>query len=281
MISPYVDTLAIAFVGYLSIAIALQTIISLGQLPLCAGFWFGLGSYAALILETRADLNGLVYALLIVSSIFIINSFLIAPTILLRGRLYTFYTLALQMAFYYITINLWQFTGGHSGIVGLKISISSIISILGGCAILLIIILRSRFYLYCLCVGGDELLAVNLGIPTRSVMYVANLLSGCLVGIGGSIVAIVRNYTDPTSCSLEVSIMSLVAVLLVGTDRFAGPLVAAAILTLIPELLRSITVTAGVSAEVRYLLLGILLVVLVCLRPDIFYPRETYRYDRT
>jgi branched-chain amino acid transport system permease protein len=56
-------------------------------------------------------------------------------------------------------------------------------------------------------------------------------------------------------------------VLVGGVGNFRGPIVGAAVLLVIPEILRFLSIPDSIAANVRLLLYGLLLVLVVRLRP--------------
>jgi branched-chain amino acid transport system permease protein len=67
------------------------------------------------------------------------------------------------------------------------------------------------------------------------------------------------SYIDPSSASLDESILMLSMLLVGRAGNFRGPLVGAAVMIAIPD---------AVAANLRLLLYGLLLVVMVHLRPQ-------------
>jgi branched-chain amino acid transport system permease protein len=74
------------------------------------------------------------------------------------------------------------------------------------------------------------------------------------------------SYIDPTSFTLDESILMLSMVIIGGTGNFRGPIVGAFTLIAIPEILRFIHLPDPVAANVRLLAYGLLLVIIIHLR---------------
>jgi len=85
------------------------------------------------------------------------------------------------------------------------------------------------------------------------------------------------SYIDPTSFSLDESILMLSMVIVGGTGNVLGPLVGAVTLIAIPEVLRFAALPEAAAASVRLLAYGLLLVVLMRLRPQGLAGR--YRFE--
>ncbi len=114
----------------------------------------------------------------------------------------------------------------------------------------------------------DELATRGLGKNTRLAKVQAFAFACAFAGLAGVIYASYVSYIDPSSASLDESILMLSMLLVGGAGNFRGPLVGAAVLIAIPELLRFAAIPDAVAANLRLLLYGLLLVLMVHLRPQ-------------
>lgn len=114
----------------------------------------------------------------------------------------------------------------------------------------------------------DELAARGLGKNPRLAKLQAFAFACAFAGLAGVIYASYVSYIDPSSASLDESILMLSMLLVGGAGNFRGPLVGAAVLIAIPELLRFAAIPDAVAANLRLLLYGLLLVVMMHLRPQ-------------
>ncbi len=114
----------------------------------------------------------------------------------------------------------------------------------------------------------DELVARGLGKNTRMVKVYAFAFSSALVSIAGALYALHVRYIDPSSSSLDESILMLSMVIVGGVGNFRGPIVGAVILILLPEVLRFLALPDAHAANLRLLIYGILLIVMMHVRPQ-------------
>ena len=114
----------------------------------------------------------------------------------------------------------------------------------------------------------DELAARGLGKNVRLVKVQVFALACGLVAVAGALYASYVSYVDPTSASLEESILMLSFVLVGGVGNFRGPIIGAFILLAIPELLRLLAMPDAVAAEVRLMAYGLLLALMMHFRPQ-------------
>jgi branched-chain amino acid transport system permease protein len=117
------------------------------------------------------------------------------------------------------------------------------------------------------CLRDDELAARSLGKNTRKAKLEAFAFACGLAAVAGALYAGYIGYVDPSSASLDESILMLCMVIVGGVGNFKGPLVGAAVLIALPELLRFAQMPDSISANMRLLIYGLLLVLMAHFRP--------------
>lgn len=118
------------------------------------------------------------------------------------------------------------------------------------------------------CMRDDELAARGLGKDTRLAKVQAFALACGMAGLAGALYASYVGYLDPTTAALDQSILMLCMVLVGGAGNFRGPVVGAAILLALPEALRFVHVPDIAAAHLRLMAYGLLLIVLMHVRPQ-------------
>ncbi|MGJ3242199.1 MAG: branched-chain amino acid ABC transporter permease [Opitutales bacterium] len=114
----------------------------------------------------------------------------------------------------------------------------------------------------------DELAARGLGKNTRLVKVQVFAISSALVAVAGALYAAHVRYIDPSSASLDESILMLSMVIVGGLGNFRGPIVGAAVLVLLPEVLRFLNLPDAYAANTRMLIYGLILVLMMHFRPQ-------------
>lgn len=114
----------------------------------------------------------------------------------------------------------------------------------------------------------DELVARGLGKNVRLAKVYVLAIACASAALAGTLYASYVTYIDPSSASLDQSILMLCMLLVGGAGNFRGPLVGAAVLLAIPELLRLVHLPDALAGNVRLLAYGLLLVVMVHVRPQ-------------
>ncbi len=133
----------------------------------------------------------------------------------------------------------------------------------------------------------DELAASAMGINTRSVKLLAFAMGATFGGVAGGLFAAFQGFISPESFTLLDSIMVLCMVVLGGMGNVGGVVLGAVLLTALPEALRY----AGPlqqqwfgrilvdPSDLRMLLFGLALVLMMLLRPAGLWPSATRRRE--
>ena len=108
---------------------------------------------------------------------------------------------------------------------------------------------------------SSETATATLGINIVWSKFAAFGISAFIAGIGGGLYAHHFSYIEAQYFSISLSISIVLYVLFGGTQSVFGPLVGAAVFTLLPELLRG-------SAQWRYVLFAAIVIVVMVLRPQ-------------
>ena len=86
--------------------------------------------------------------------------------------------------------------------------------------------------------------------------------------MAGAVYAGYTSYIDPSLATMDQSILFLSMIFVGGMGNLKGPVAGAAILLLIPEVLRFMQIPDAVAAEIRVMLYGLLLVLIVRFKPE-------------
>jgi branched-chain amino acid transport system permease protein len=129
-------------------------------------------------------------------------------------------------------------------------------------------------------IRDDELAASAMGINTRNVKLLAFAMGATFGGVAGGLFASFQGFVSPESFHLIDSVMVLCMVVLGGMGNVAGVVLGAVLLTALPEALRYIgplqqrwlgEVLVD-PADLRMLLFGLALVLMMLLRPEGIWP---------
>jgi branched-chain amino acid transport system permease protein len=123
------------------------------------------------------------------------------------------------------------------------------------------LLFATRFGIAVRAVHDDERVADLMGIEVRGFQIAAFVIGSSIAGIGGGLYAHHFSFIEAQYFNIALSITIVLYVLLGGTQTVLGPLVGAAVFTLLPEVLRA-------SQHWRYVIFAAGIIVLMALRPQ-------------
>lgn len=112
-----------------------------------------------------------------------------------------------------------------------------------------------------LSIREQEVAAELIGVNVTKEKMKSLMISAFLCSVSGGMTAFYYTYMTPNTFSAEVSNNMLSAVVFGGMGSISGPVIASAILTAIPEVLRAV-------ARWRLVIYGLLMVVVMLFRPE-------------
>ena len=267
---------------YVLLAIALNYILGYaGMLSLCQAMYYGIGAYVAALLGVKLDIPFLL--ILPAAMLFAgVSGWLVS---LLARRLRDLYfalaTLSVQVIFFSLTYNWVEVTRGPFGITGIPnpnilgwhVNDVPEYFLFGGIMLGLVLIFSLWFQKTSVCrmmrcVRDDAITVTSLGKDPEHYKALASIIGATISAISGVLYATYVTYIDPTSFTLDESILILSILMIGGSGNLAGPLAGAVIYILIPEALREFDLSNNVAANVRLIIFGLLLVALVRFRPN-------------
>lgn len=252
-----------------------------GLLSLCHAAFYGLGAYTTALLMVGAGW-GFFPAVAVAVLLTGLSSLLISvPSLRLRGDYFVLATLGFQMIVFALLYNWVTLTRGPYGIPGIPVpsvfgvTVDSVFrffvftAAVGSATLVLLWLLsHSPFGRVLRAVRDDELAAAALGKNVTALKTTAFVLAACFAAVPGGLFASYMRYIDPTSFTLTESIFIVAIVVIGGAGSFAGPVAGAALMVLLPEALRFLQIPDSVAANLRQVVYGLLLIVLMRFRPQ-------------
>ena len=279
-----------AYIAHYLVMVSIYTILatSLNLLIGYAGIFslahaaiYGIGAYASALAALKLGL-GFWGGLIVAAGVGAFASALIAiPSLRVAGDYYIVASFGLQMVILTVFVNWTTVTNGHAGLAGIPRP-----SVFGYAIdnpfkyVVLAILLAGLTYAICRrlthsafgrrlrAVRDDEIAAQAIGKNVVRTKIVIVTISSALGALGGSLYAHYITYINPSSFSLEESILITSLVILGGTERLAGPAVGALILLAVPEILKFLAIPDAVAAPMRQILYGGLLILFMFVRPE-------------
>jgi branched-chain amino acid transport system permease protein len=251
-----------------------------GLLSLCHAAFYGIGAYGVALMILHSDLSvwqAVIAAVLVTG---FIAGLVGAASVRFRSDYVAIFTFGFQILVFSLFNNLVPLTGGPNGIGGIRqpvifgqsLSTSNtfaglVCTLAVGSLFICRFIETSQFGRILRAVREDETFAQSLGINVSLFKISAFAISGAMAGLAGGIYATYITYIDPTSFTFAESLSVLTMVIVGGLGNSFGVVVGACLFTLVPEGLRAIGISGGVAANVRQVLFGACLVLVVFLKP--------------
>jgi branched-chain amino acid transport system permease protein len=288
----YLLHLVVYFNIYLMVALSLNLIVGYcGLLTLAHAGFYAVGGYVYALLAMQAGWSFVPAALAGMAVAAILSLCVSLPSWRLRGDFFVLASLAVQ-ALVYAAIYNWSsptaplgswrnLTNGPFGIpgiprpsmLGFQLSsagsyalFASVVGVI--CAIAVWRLQRSPWGRLLIAMREDELALRGLGKNTRLLKVQAFAISAAVVSLAGCLYAGYVQYLDPSSASIDESILMLSQVIVGGVGNFRGPVIGALTLIALPELLRLFAFPDAQAGMLRALVYGLLLIVLMHVRPQ-------------
>jgi branched-chain amino acid transport system permease protein len=199
------------------------------------------------------------------------------PTLRLRGDYLAIVTLGFGEIIRVIILNI-QSVGGARGFINIPNSTSAflVIFILAFC-----VLLTHRFVMASqgralLAIRENEIAAEAMGVDTTSYKVGAFVVSSAVAGVAGGLFAHYLSYINPSSFDFMKSVEIVIMVVLGGMGSVSGAILAAFILTFLPEALRPLQDLTHV--DLRMVIYSLMLILMTLLRPQgIFGRRELWQ----
>jgi branched-chain amino acid transport system permease protein len=165
----------------------------------------------------------------------------------------------------------WEFTNGALGLVAVP-QRAGPVAVFACLALALWVLgrLRGSRVGYALeSIREDEPAARTMGVDTTSYKLAMLVLGAALAGLAGGLEAHLTFMVSPAGYGFTRVVDMLVYAVVGGTAAFYGPVVGAAFLTVLPELLRAAGAWIGVSpGPLRLFVNGLVLLVVILFLPQ-------------
>ena len=252
--------LTIGINGLLALSIYLT--LSCGLLAMANAAFMGIGAYTASLLTMNADAPFSVALLGGMAAPTVVALVIGAPTLRLSGVYLAMATLGFGEVVRVAILNAESWTGGALGLNGIPQS-TQWWHVVGALVLVLLVLWRlrrSRIGRAFEAIKEDGVAASLMGIGVLSHKMLAFALGAAIAGLAGALNAHLTFFIGPSEFGFDRGVDILTMTILGGTGGLTGPVLGAAIITLLPELLRSLK-------DFRTMVNGIILVVIVLFLP--------------
>jgi branched-chain amino acid transport system permease protein len=260
-----------------------------GLLDLGFAAYYGIGAYTyALLASEQFGIHLPFWGMLLVGGLVaaLVGALISIPVLRLRGDYLAIVTLGFGEITRLLFLNLKDITNGSQGVIGIdKPVLFGIVFNKGYHFYYLIFVLiilftfltnrliKSRIGRAWLAMREDEDVAEISGVNTVWYKLLAFALGAFIGGMGGVIFASWQGSIFPDNFNLLASINMLCLIILGGMGNHYGVIIGALALIALPDMLRGFS-------DFRMLVFGILLVVMMIVKPDGFLPRVPPRLEK-
>lgn len=252
-----------------------------GLSSMCHAAFYGIGAYVATLLMIEAGLGFFPSLGLAVIATAALSLIIAVPALRLRGDYFVLATLSFQIIVVSALYNWVDLTRGLNGIPGIPVP-----SVLGlefdtplryfgfssalAAATLFVIwlLVHSPFGRLLRAIREDEAAAAALGKNVPRIKATVFAIAAAAAAVPGALFAGYVRYIDPTTFTLTESIFILSVVVIGGAGSFWGPVAGAVLMILLPEALRFLDLSYATAANLRQIIYGLLLIILMRLRPQ-------------
>jgi branched-chain amino acid transport system permease protein len=266
-----------------------------GQISLAQAAFMAIGAYVTSLL-TLAGWHWILAMPLGLVACFVVGLLLGYPALRVKGHFLAFVTLAFNTLVFLVLRNEDWLTGGSYGLVGMPRPDFGLFSTMKqlhfyyftlGVTVLAALamwgIVRSPWGRAFKALRENPIRAESLGVDTRRITLLAFAIGSAFGGLAGTLIAPLVQFIEPGSFGVAHSLRILLMVVVGGSGYFFGPFLGAAVVILLPEVLR--------FAEGYYLIIySALVIVMLVFVPsgligvwgrlrEKFWPRHQVRAD--
>jgi ABC-type branched-chain amino acid transport system, permease component len=246
----------------------------LGQLTLGHAGFMSVGAYVAALTSLYLQMPlfvGLIFGAIVAAGVGLIIGI---PTLRLKGDYLCIITLAFNEIIRIIMLNL-DITNGAKGLMGIPPDTNFTIVFI--CVVLTIFIIssvvKSRFGRAIISIREDETASELTGIPTSKYKIMAFVISAFFAGLAGGLYAHYMGMLLPSIFDYNKSVEILVMVVLGGMGNIKGSIIAALLLTILPEYLRAFN-------DYRMLLYAVVLIAAMILKEKDLIPHIKEKFSK-
>lgn len=258
-----------------------------GILSVAHAAFMGIGAYAAALLLTEYGFNFFLTLPVAVVVAGVVGGALAASTLRLRGDYYIIGSFGFQVIMYNVFLNWIGLTKGPFGIRNIpKPSIGHFafadpvryaILAVAFLAVTVWIARRvadSPYGKVLRAIREDEAGAASIGKNVNRYKISIFIVSSMLASVGGALYAGLISYVDPFAFTIHESIFLQALVIVGGAGNVFGSVVGAAVLIVIPEILRFFDVPTTIASPFREILYGSLMILFLRFRPKGLLPER-------
>ncbi len=278
----YIIHLAILICIYGILGLSLNLIVGYaGLLSITQAAFYGIGAYVTAILLTTTGMNffvALILGMIITAVLSLAIGFVLSK---FKDDYYALGSFGFNVIIYSVFLNWQSLTRGPLGIPGIPrpslfgFTFSDNLSFLILAIVLgllvygvCVFVTRSSFGRVLKAIREDEEAIRVFGYHTLWYKLAIFVIGAVLASVAGALFASYITFIDPSTFTLNESIFLLAIVILGGLANNKGAVLGAVCLILLPEILRFVGFPSDIAAQMRQVVYGVILIVLMLYRPQ-------------
>ena len=248
-----------------------------GLLSVAQPMLYAVGAYTAALLTLHTGVPVWLAIVLGGGAAVVASLLLSLPSLRVSGDYFVLASLAAQLGVLQIVSNV-DVTGGPSGLGGMPALIvggarTALVPLLLGVLVLIVIallavVMRGGYGRMVTAMRDDEEAVLALGRNTRRIKVTLFAVGSGIAGVAGGLYAHIFQYVTPSQFDITSSSAMLTMVVVGGTATIWGPLIGAAILTVLPQAITFLDLPASVSGPLQGILYTLLVLGFLFLRPQ-------------
>jgi len=262
-----------------------------GLLSLGHGAFYGISAYITVLGLMVLKISFLPSLLLAVLFNILISLLVSLPSMRLKHDYFILAVIGFQMVVFTVLYNWTAVTRGPYGIPGIprpkilglwNVTENWEYAILSYVFVILVFVYFSRidnssFGRVIKGIRDDELVIASMGRNVNLMKIYAFAVSAGIAAFAGALFATATTYIDPTSFGLDESIFIITVIFIGGSGNLKGVIWGSVFVELLPEVLRFLSLPDAIAANLRQIIFGLLLIILMRLKPTGF--AGNYDYD--
>jgi branched-chain amino acid transport system permease protein len=195
------------------------------------------------------------------------------PSLRLKGDYLAIATLGFGEIIRVVILNIEK-VGGARGLFGIPTTTSAflVVFVLAACVLATHRFVASSHGRALLAVRENEIAAEAIGVDTTHYKVQAFMVSAAVSGVAGGLYAHYLSYINPSSFDFMKSVEIVIMVVLGGMGSVSGSILAAFLLTFLPEALRPLQDLTHV--DLRMVIYSFLLILMMFIRPKGMFGRK-------
>ena len=267
---------------YVILSLSLNLVVGMGgMMSLCHAALYGIGAYIGTQVMVNWGWSFFPATLLAVFGTALLSLVISIPSLRLKGDYFILGSLGFQSIVFIILYNWIDVTRGPYGIsgipspsffgfviCGLPIWFAFSTAIMLVCVALIWQVMHSPFGRTLKAIRDDEIAAGSLGKNVSWFKIRTFALAAGFAAVSGMLFSGYMRYIDPTSFTIMESVFILSIIIIGGAGNLQGPIIGAVVLVTLPELLRFLGMPDAVAANMRQVIYGLAMILLIQWRPQ-------------